>query len=583
MRHEGVPFAARIIREEFGLTTRDDDPDEVCLPPHLTKHRCYANWCYKRGWKVAKYSKAQSIYKPTPEFDPRSHLLSTGAEDPLWLEGSERMDVCSWPTFLYYWKDHYPKIKVRAKGADTCTECLMYVNSLKLLPAPVVDGITEDTLEELLETAMTEKAEKRNESKQHVLNYQMMRNYGNKLIAESRGSNEDNNTDAAVASDGIEDDNVPIRETFDCVIDISGVAVKVAIALPVAIVGIPAGQTWPKINIIALDIVVLLPSLTDGICVTVDMGQNVPLPSVEGDQFGDAYYMTPVNLYLFGVNDNSRPDGHDHMNAYIWSEADGRRGANNIVSCLFKDFKKRGFFSSPNFGPLYMLADNCGGQNKNEDVFRFLMWLVEVHVFPSVSNMFFIKGHTNNACDRMFNLLKLALHLRNIYCFEDMVHHLNENEHISVKPIGSDEFFDFHLLLNSFYRMLETGQTNRTHLFKICSALPTTLQKQDVADSVVREDNLLPTKRNRNAAHQTPEDREEKLLSMLSSLVVLERPGMREVKQVELWSKWRPLIPEEFRDRICPKPSPKVLERVRQSKIAKRNSKKPSKKASKKA
>ena len=150
-----------------------------------------------------------------------------------------------------------------------------------------------------------------------------------------------------------------------------------------------------------------------------------------------------------------------------------------------------------------------------------------------------------------------------------MVHHLNENEHISVEPIGSDEFFDFHLLLNSFYRTLETGQTNRTHLFKICSALPTTLQKQDVADSVVREDNLLPTKRNRNAAHRTPEDREEKLLSMLSSLVVLERPGMREVKQVELWSKWRPLIPEEFRDRICPKPSPKVLERVRQSKICK--------------
>ena len=79
------------------------------------------------------------------------------------------------------------------------------------------------------------------------------------------------------------------------------------------------------------------------------MGQSVSFPIVGRDQFGDAYYMTRVNLYLFGVNDNARPNGHDHMNAYIWSEADGRRGANNNVSCLFKYFKKRGLFLSPNF------------------------------------------------------------------------------------------------------------------------------------------------------------------------------------------------------------------------------------------
>ena len=47
----------------------------------------------------------------------------------------------------------------------------------------------------------------------------------------------------------------------------------------------------------------------------------------------------------------------------------------------------------------------------------------------------------------MFNFLKLDLHLRNIYCFEDTVHYLDENEHISVDPIASDEFFDLHQLL----------------------------------------------------------------------------------------------------------------------------------------
>ena len=71
LREKSIPFAARIIREKFVLATRDDDLDEVCLPPHLTKHRCYAIWCWKRGWKVAKKSKALTVYKPTHEFDPR--------------------------------------------------------------------------------------------------------------------------------------------------------------------------------------------------------------------------------------------------------------------------------------------------------------------------------------------------------------------------------------------------------------------------------------------------------------------------------------------------------------------------------
>ena len=111
------------------------------------------------------------------------------------------------------------------------------------------------------------------------------------------------------------------------------------------------------------------------------------------------------------------------------------------------------------------------------------MCLVEVHVFLCVEDMFFIKGHPKNAWDRMFNLLKLDLHIRKIYCFEDMVHYLDENELISVEQIASDELFNFHRLLNSFYRTLEMGQTNRKHVFKPSSSLSTTLHKQDVADS----------------------------------------------------------------------------------------------------
>jgi len=81
-------------------------------------------------------------------------------------------------------------------------------------------------------------------------------------------------------------------------------------------------------------------------CLTIDMGQNLGFPHFEAEQVGDTYYFTPLNVFVFGVNDNSQPNGSDKMNAYVWHEKDGRRGANNIGSCLYKDYKLRGFFDT---------------------------------------------------------------------------------------------------------------------------------------------------------------------------------------------------------------------------------------------
>jgi len=71
LKQEALPFATRIIRDETGTTTRDDDPDDLVLPPHISKHSCYARWCYLRGWKVEKLSSAKTIYRPVKEYTKR--------------------------------------------------------------------------------------------------------------------------------------------------------------------------------------------------------------------------------------------------------------------------------------------------------------------------------------------------------------------------------------------------------------------------------------------------------------------------------------------------------------------------------
>ena len=70
----------------------------------------------------------------------------------------------------------------------------------------------------------------------------------------------------------------------------------------------------------------------------VDMGQNVSTLYLGGDQFGDLYYITPINHYLFGVANQSE----GKMNTYILEEGGTNHGADNIISCLYLELLRSG-------------------------------------------------------------------------------------------------------------------------------------------------------------------------------------------------------------------------------------------------
>jgi hypothetical protein len=46
----------------------------------------------------------------------------------------------------------------------------------------------------------------------------------------------------------------------------------------------------------------------------------------------------------------------------------------------------------------------------------------------------------------------------------------------------------------------------------------------------------------------------------------LKEPGLKEIKQVELWTKWRKFIPHQFQSEICPEPEVAVLQRIKNEK-----------------
>ena len=113
--------------------------------------------------------RATSQYCITEDYDKKSH--DDDAEAPQWPSSQECKPVCAWHTFWGYWADNYPNIKVRAKGADTCSDCLKLLHSWKSGDNGTCVPIGEDDgAQQEVEDAMDE-ALKYQQAKQHAAIY----------------------------------------------------------------------------------------------------------------------------------------------------------------------------------------------------------------------------------------------------------------------------------------------------------------------------------------------------------------------------------------------------------------------------
>ena len=54
--------------------------------------------------------------------------------------------------------------------------------------------------------------------------------------------------------------------------------------------------------------------------------------------------------------------GNDVIHSYIYREEEGKKGRNNVVSCLINRFKEMEYFSVPTFGDPTISDHNSVGQ-----------------------------------------------------------------------------------------------------------------------------------------------------------------------------------------------------------------------------
>jgi hypothetical protein len=123
---------------------------------------------------------------------------------------------------------------------------------------------------------------------------------------------------------------------------------------------------------------------------------------------------------LFGIiNLSLMPN---KLTCYIYKESTARKGSNNVASLLMHYLFEKNWLMINNAGKsLDVAMENCGGQNTNNNVLRLAPHLAEMGYFRSYEFDLYIRGHTKNACDRLFNQMKIRFLKRDMYSYKNIL------------------------------------------------------------------------------------------------------------------------------------------------------------------
>jgi hypothetical protein len=289
-------------------------------------------------------------------------------------------------------------------------------------------------------------------------------------------------------------------------------------------------------------------------CFVMDYSQNLDIPHFGDEQPGETYYYSPLSVYCFGTIDCSTLP--EKMHALIYTEGEGKKGGNNVSSLILFLLKEKDLLRKGG-NELTIVMDNCTGQNKNRMVLRLAPLLVELGYFKKVDFVFLVRGHTKNICDRYFALMKKFFHRSQVYSYSDLISILNKQEHVTALPMECDVFKNMDDYLNKYYKLIPSGSVSINQIFfsqhdgkgAFCTQ---TCEGEEVRTNNLKKDDL-PT-------------RVDKMMEHFETLTVLPIPGIKPIKQVELWKKWGPNVPEDKRAELCPKPSQEIIDIVMNNK-----------------
>ena len=139
-----------------------------------------------------------------------------------------------------------------------------------------------------------------------------------------------------------------------------------------------------------------------------DCQKNQPLPKIPNQS---AYYLCQLYLYNFTIclGNSKEPQGKDKTFSYVWLENEYRKGSNQIASALHHRLMSTDL---TNYQSIKLVADGCGGQNKNKTLIGMLCKYLAEEAPASVTQItlvFPVVGHSFIPPDRIFGRMESEL------------------------------------------------------------------------------------------------------------------------------------------------------------------------------
>ena len=130
------------------------------------------------------------------------------------------------------------------------------------------------------------------------------------------------------------------------------------------------------------------------LCASFDMQKILDLPKTP---MNISYYSRKINFYNFGMKQIKLNSQSSYF--YVWTEYDGARGSDEIMSMVlnFINFK----IDKVSINSFRFFCDSCPGQNKNKNLLALLYYISQKKnialefIFPD-------RGHSFLASDRAF-------------------------------------------------------------------------------------------------------------------------------------------------------------------------------------
>ena len=307
-------------------------------------------------------------------------------------------------------------------------------------------------------------------------------------------------------------------------------------------------------------------------CWVGDYSQNFGLPWFGNEQPGQTYYYSPLGIYIFGMANYAT----EVLTAYVYDEGEGAKGGDNVASLIYKYLEDEGVIKEwedsgkePGESCTFVF-DNCAGQNKNKCVIRMAcLWLIDMGIYKTVIVLFLIAGHTKNICDRRFKDVKKECHHSDIFSMTKLIELMNRSEHVIAILVTHEVFYNWNVRLDKVYRPLKTNTTYKNHVFTGNDASPGELMTQRVHTSASEAQFLVKARKKQDT--YTAANHDTRRLGVQGVTIQnLNKPGIAAIKQVEMYTKWLPLIKHQPGSHIlCPKPLLAVSEGVRTKKNTK--------------